>query len=62
MTHDFQTIEALAKRLCHNAGGSWEAKYTKKAHWRKLATAKVDAERGRVAEFFYSWLKGRFAA
>lgn len=39
--NDYATIEALASRLCHDAGGNWEAKYTKRNHWRKKAEAQL---------------------
>ena len=38
---DYATIEALAKRLCADAGRDWNAKYTKRAHWRKKALASM---------------------
>lgn len=34
---DYATIEALASRLCHDAGGTWDKKRTKKNHWRRKA-------------------------
>lgn len=37
MTHDFKTIEALAKRLCDESGGDWNKKRCNRNHWRKLA-------------------------
>lgn len=43
MTHDYKTVEALASRLCHDAGGNWEAKRTKKNVWRAKAIAALDA-------------------
>ena len=37
MTHDYSTIEALASRLCHDSGGTWDKKYTKRMYWRRMA-------------------------
>lgn len=37
MTHDFSTIEQLAKRLCQESGGDWDKPRTKKNHWRRKA-------------------------
>ena len=34
---DYATIEALASRLCHDAGRNWYAKGCKRNHWRKKA-------------------------
>lgn len=42
MTHDYSTIEALASRLCHDSGGTWDKKRTKRNHWRAKAKAQLD--------------------
>lgn len=63
MTHDFQTIEALASRLCHDSGGTWDKKYTKRAHWRKKATEQIRVHEKSVfwpllkAIFDFGWAK-----
>lgn len=45
---DFQTLEALAREICdsRNGVGHYDAKGTKRAHWRKLAQADIDRARG----------------
>lgn len=36
---DYETIERIARQLCeeHGGAGHWDAKGTKRAHWRKRA-------------------------
>ena len=46
MKADHNTIERLARRLCHESGGDWERRYTKRAHWMAKARRLVERERG----------------
>lgn len=36
---DFDTVERIARQMCeeHGGAGHWDAKGTKRAHWRKRA-------------------------
>ena len=37
----FDRVEHLARHLCEQAGGEWDRKGTRKAHWRQLAAAQL---------------------
>lgn len=54
---DYATIEALASRLCHDAGGNWEAKYTKRMHWRRKAADLYANQQPATKESLYFRLK-----
>lgn len=43
---DYTTVERLARRLCADAGGDWDRKYTKRAHWRAKASRLIERGRG----------------
>lgn len=45
---DFQTLESLAREICdsRNKPGHYDAKGTKRSHWRELAQAEIDRARG----------------
>lgn len=44
----FHQLEALAREICdsRNGAGHYDAKGTKRAHWRKLAQTDIDRARG----------------
>lgn len=55
MTHDFQTIEAIASRLCHDAGGDWEKR---RAYWTRKAVARVELDertQKMKSEYLWTW-------
>ena len=57
---DYATIEALASRLCHDAGGNWEAKYTKRMHWRRKAADLYANQQPATLESFMFRIKRQF--
>ena len=45
MNYDYNTVEALAAKLCRMSGGVWERKRTKKAYWRALVIEMLSMEK-----------------
>ena len=48
--HDYETIERMAAKLCHMAGGQWDRKRTKKNLWRKRVLALLAIAEGDMEE------------
>ena len=41
-SHDYATLEAIAKMICSLCGSNWDAKGCKRNHWRKRAAMVMD--------------------
>lgn len=38
----FDRVEALARRMCEEAGGEWDRSRTRRAHWRARASEALE--------------------